>query len=46
MQSGDIPTPRKQPVAARVEEAFKKPKAKPSYPAQLSIDDFLKVSDA
>ena len=44
MQSEDTPIPRRQPVAARADEGPKKPKAKPSNPAQLSIDDFLKVS--
>ena len=44
MQSEDTPIPRKQPVTASAEDTPKKPKAKPSYPAQLSIDDFLKVS--
>ena len=43
MQSEDTPIPRKQPVAAGADEGQKKPKAKPSNPAQLSIDDFLKV---
>jgi hypothetical protein len=41
MQSEDTPIPRKQPVAARVEEGPKKPKQKPRNTAQLSIDDFL-----
>ena len=44
MQSEDTPIPRKQPVAAGVEEGPKKPKTKRANPAQLSIDDFLKVS--
>jgi hypothetical protein len=41
MQSEDTPIPRKQPVAAGVEEGPKKPKPKPRNTAQLSIDDFL-----
>jgi hypothetical protein len=45
MQSEDALIPRKQPVAAGVEEAPKKSRTKPASPAQLSIDDFLKVSD-
>jgi len=44
MQSEDTPIPRKQPVAVGAEVAPKEPKAKSSSPAQLSIDDFLKVS--
>ncbi|QRM35560.1 sigma factor-like helix-turn-helix DNA-binding protein [Microvirga sp. VF16] len=44
MQSGDTHIPRKQPITVSAEEASRKPKAKPSNPAQLSIDDFLKVS--
>jgi hypothetical protein len=44
MQSEDTPIPRKQPVAVGGEEAPKKPKAKSANPAQLSIDDFLKVT--
>jgi hypothetical protein len=44
MQSEDTPIPRKQPIATRADEGPKKPKAKPSNPAQLSIDDFLKIS--
>jgi hypothetical protein len=41
MQSEDTPIPRKQPVAAGVEEGSKKPKPKLRNTAQLSIDDFL-----
>jgi predicted DNA-binding protein YlxM (UPF0122 family) len=41
MQSEDTPIPRKQPVAAGVEEGPKKPKPKLRNTAQLSIDDFL-----
>jgi hypothetical protein len=41
MQTEDTPIPRKQPVAAGVEEGPKKPRPKPSNTAQLSIDDFL-----
>lgn len=44
MQSEDTPIPRKQPVATGIEEGPKKPKAKPANSAQLSIDDFLKVT--
>ncbi|WP_371823148.1 MULTISPECIES: hypothetical protein [Microvirga] len=45
MQSEDTPMPRKQPVAAGIEEGPRMPKANPASPAQLSIDDFLRVSD-
>ncbi len=41
MQTEDTPIPRKQPVAAGVEEGPKKPRPKPHNTAQLSIDDFL-----
>jgi len=41
MQTEDTPIPRKQPVAAGVEEGPKKPRPKPRNTAQLSIDDFL-----
>ena len=44
MKSEDTAIPRKQPVATGVEERPKKPKTKPANSAQLSIDDFLKVS--
>jgi hypothetical protein len=44
IQSEDTLIPRKQPVAAGADEGPKKPKAKSTNPAQLSIDDFLKVS--
>ena len=44
IQSEVTPIPRKQPVAVGAGNALKKSKAKSSGPAQLSIDDFLKVS--
>jgi predicted DNA-binding protein YlxM (UPF0122 family) len=45
MQSEDTPIPRKQPIAPAVAEGPKKPRAKSATSAQLSIEDFLKVSD-
>jgi hypothetical protein len=44
MQFEDTPIPRKQPIAAGADEGPKKPKPRPASSAQLSIDDFLKIS--